>query len=283
MAAPLMRRVKSHRVEIQLAVWPGQGRNVLCVHGLTANCRCWDTIAGALSPEHRVSAMDLRGRGLSGRPRSGYSIERHCRDIDGVMKGLGMEQVTLVGHSLGAIIALAFAARFPQRVERLVLIDGGGKLTEEQATRVFAGIKPALDRLGHVFPSMEAYLGLLKAAPFLNPWSEAIEAYFRYEAEEVKRGVRSRVRPAHVREELINLREVDIAGLYPAVSCPTLILRATDGLLAADDILLPREAADRMLREIPDARCVDVEGANHYSIVFQPNARRDRELLAFLE
>jgi len=50
-----------------------------------------------------------------------------------------------------------------------------------------------------------------------------------------------------------------------------------------DNILLPEQALDKMLREIPDARYVDIAGSNHYSIVMQPDKRRDAAILAFLE
>jgi len=62
-----------------------------------------------------------------------------------------------------------------------------------------------------------------------------------------------------------------------------LILRATEGMVAQDDILLPEEALKMMLQEIPDAKCVNLQGANHYSIVLQPNKKRDHAILAFLE
>jgi len=282
-AEPLMKRVKGDGVKIHLAEWQGEERTVLCIHGLTANCRCWDTIAEALWPGHRVLAMDLRGRGLSEKPPTGYSIDHHCRDIGALLDDLGVEKAALMGHSLGAYISLAFTAQNPDRVERLVLVDGGGKLSEEQTAKVFAGIKPSLDRLGQIFPSFEAYLDVMKQAPFLRPWSRAFEIYYRHEIEEVEGGVRSRVQPEHIQEERENLGKVDIALFYRQVRCPVLILRATEGLLARDDILLPEDAVNRMLEEIPSATKVDVEGANHYMIVFQPNKTRDQALRNFLD
>ena len=187
-----------------------------------------------------------------------------------------------MGHSLGAVIALALAAQHPDRVEKTVLFDGGGSLSKEQMAKVFAGIKPALDRLGRVFPSFSAYTDPLKKALFLQPWSDYHEVYFRYETEKTGEGVCSRVRPGHIEEEIANMKGVDAAGFYPNVVCPVLILRATDGMLAEDDILLPEEAVEKMIAEIPDARRVDVGGTNHYSILFEPNATRDRAILDFV-
>ena len=282
MDSPEMIRTRGDGIDIQLALWKGEGRAIICVHGLTANCRCWDTMAESLAPNYKVIALDLRGRGLSEKPPEGYCVEQHCRDIEAVIENLGIERPVLVGHSLGALIALAFAARRPEKTAGLALVDGAGCLSEEQFEKVLTGIKPALDRLGLVFPSFEAYTARLKQAPFLNPWSEALERYFRYEIEDVPDGVRSRVRPEHILEEIENLKEVNAADYYPRIRCPVLILHATEGTLSPDDRVLPESALQRMLKEIPDGRCVPINGANHYSILFQPNPARDDAVDNFL-
>ncbi|MBP1697843.1 MAG: alpha/beta hydrolase fold protein [Deltaproteobacteria bacterium] len=262
MSEPTMIKAKGDGVKIQLAVWQGKGKEILCVHGITANCRFWDCLASALAPRHRVIAMDLRGRGFSDKPPLGYSIKHHCKDIAALMDDLGLERPVLMGHSLGAFISLVFAAQYPARVDRLILVDGGGKLSEDQMAKVFAGIKPSLDRLGKIFPSFET---------------------FRYEIEEVQGGIRSRVHPNHIEEEAKNLKEVDSREFYKKVKSPTLILRATKGMLVEDDLLLPEDAVEQMVSEIPNAKRVDVEGANHYSILFQPNVKRDQSILDFLK
>ncbi len=283
MSKPRMVKAIGDGVKIQLAVWQGKGKRILCVHGITANCRFWDCLASALSPHHKVVAMDLRGRGLSQKPPKGYSIKHHCKDIAALMDDQGLKRLVVMGHSLGAFISLAFAAQYPERVDRLILVDGGGKLSESQMAKVFAGIKPSLDRLGQVFPSLETYLSLMKQAPYLQPWNSYMETYFRYEIEKVQGGIRSRVHPKHIEEEARNLGKVDSREFYKRVKAPTLILRATKGMLAEDDLLLPENVVEQMVREIPDAKRVDVEGANHYSILFQPNAKRDQAILDFLK
>jgi len=283
MPTPIMIKAKGDGIKIQLAVWRGKGKQILCVHGITANCRFWDCLASALSPHHTIIAMDLRGRGLSDKPHTGYSTQHHCKDILALMNDQGLERPMLMGHSLGAFISLVFAARYPQKVSQLILVDSGGKLTKAQRARVFAGIKPSLDRLGKVFPSMKAYLLQMKQAPYLQPWNSYMETYFRYEVEKVKGGVRSRVHPKHIEEEAKNLGKVDPTKFYKRVKAPTLILRATKGMLAEDDLLLPGGVADRMVREISNAKRVDVEGTNHYSILFQPEKARDQAILEFLD
>jgi pimeloyl-ACP methyl ester carboxylesterase len=283
MPEPIMLKAKGDSVSIQLAVWEGKGKEILCIHGITANSRFWDCLASVLSPHHKVIAMDLRGRGLSDKPPTGYSIEYHCKDILALMDDQNLKRPVFMGHSLGAFISLVFAARYPQRVNRLILVDGGGKLSEVQMLKVFAGIKPSLDRLGKIFPSFDEYLSQMKQAPYLQPWNPYMETYFHYEVEKVEGGVRSRVHPEHIVEEATNLRNIDSATFYKQVICPTLILRATMGMLSGDDLVMPEDVAERMVQEIPSAKRVDIEGANHYSILFQPNKKRDQIILNFLE
>ena len=282
MTEPIMKTVAGHGVKIQLVQWGDEGKPILCIHGITANCRCWDVMASNLSPDHRVIAMDLRGRGRSESPDSGYSIEHHCKDILAILNDLGLEKAVLMGHSLGAFIALAFGAQHPNRVDRIILVDGGGKLSEIQMVKVFAAIKPSLDRLGRIFPSFEEYLNLMKTAPFLKEWTPALETYYQYEIEAVDGGVRSSLNPAHIQEERENLGKMDVSQFYEKISCPMLILRATDGMVAEDDLLLPRDVVDTMVQKIPHARYVDIPGTNHYSIVFDQNGIRDRAIREFL-
>ena len=283
MSDPVMKRAEGDGIQIQLAAWEGEGQPILCVHGLTANCRCWDVMASSLTPENKIIAIDLRGRGLSDKPSAGYSLQHHIKDILCVLDDLKQERIVLMGHSLGAFISLAFAANFPERTEKIVLMDGGAQLTQDQWDKVTLAIKPSLDRLGQVFHSFEAYVANMKLAPFLQPWSRALEDYFRYESEAVEGGVRSRINPAHILEESQNIRQEEPAQYYSKVTCPVLILRATDGIFSNDDIVLPESAVDRMVSDIPEALRVDIQGTNHFSILLQPNEMRDQAIREFLE
>jgi pimeloyl-ACP methyl ester carboxylesterase len=278
-----MKKVKGDGVDINLAVWEGTGKPILCVHGITANCRCWDLLAKTLTPEYRVLAMDLRGRGRSDKPPAGYSLDYHLRDINCLLDDLKLENAVIMGHSLGAFIGLAFAAQYPQRTDRLILVDGGGDLSAEQLNKVFEGIKPALDRLGHNFPSAQAYLDKMKEAPYIHPWTPAIETYYRYEMEESDGGVRTNIDPAHIQEEAANIRKVASASFYSQLKCRVLILRAPIGLFSQEDLLLPEDVVRKMTAEIPGASRFDVEGTNHYGIVMQPHEARDKAIREFLE
>ena len=282
MTEPIMKRAKGDGVGIQLALWESEGENVFCIHGLTANSRCWDRIASGLNPQFRVLAMDLRGRGLSDKPSKGYSIHQHVEDVAALLEDQKLERVTLMGHSLGAYISLAFAARYPDRVRRLILMDAGGHLEQAQWDKIHVAIKPAVDRLGLVFATFEHYTAPLKLAPFLQPWTRFLDTYFRYETEEVSDGVRSRTPVEAILEEITHIRDFKAKPLYQAISCPVLILRATNGIISQEDLVLPEDAAEKMVKEMAHAECVDVLNSNHYSILFGENEMRDRAILNFL-
>jgi len=226
--------------------------------------------------------MDLRGRGRSEQPYSGYDIDHHCRDIEILLGSLGLNSIVLMGHSLGAYIATNYAVKHPDQVERMILVDGGAKLSDEQTQKVLDGIKGSLDRLGKVFPSFHEYRESMAKAPFLQPWLPSMNTFFQHELEILPEGVRSRIQASTIEEELTNLLEFDISSLYSQVQCPVLILRAKMGMLNHDDILLPDDVLGNMLMQIRDSRCVNVEGTNHYTILFQENEMRDQAIHAFL-
>jgi pimeloyl-ACP methyl ester carboxylesterase len=283
MREPIMKRARGDGVGIQLALWEGKGDAILCIHGLTANSRCWDRIVSGLVPDYRVLAMDLRGRGLSDKPAKGYSVAHHVRDVKNVLEDQALEQVILMGHSLGAFVSLAFAAQYPDRVRKLILVDAAGDLTEAQWDKIEGAIKPSVDRIGQVFPTFEDYTAPLKQAPFLQPWSRFLDTYFRYEIEEVEGGVSSRTPSEAIWEEISNIRHFVSSRFYSSISCPVLILRAPEGILSKDDVVLPEDAVEKMVRDMAHARYVDVAGTNHYAILFQANDTRDLAVRDFLK
>jgi len=277
-----MLRAPGDGLEIQLARWPGPKPAVLAVHGLTANCRCWDTMAQELGGQRELLAMDLRGRGRSDKPATGYSLENHCADIDAVLDHLGHERAALMGHSLGAYISLAYAATRPQRVERLILVDGGAVLSQEQWARVGEGIAPSLERLDKVFASCEQMISLSRGAPFLQPWNQALEDYYSYDCQEGPGGVVSGTSLATTQQERANLNQVDVSRFYPQVGCPVLVLRAAQGVLAPEQMVLPSDATANLLAALPQAELAEMHKLNHFTIIFHPHAERARAVETFL-
>jgi pimeloyl-ACP methyl ester carboxylesterase len=104
----------------------GSGPPVVLIHGMLNSSSHWQAVARRLASEYTVIAPDLIGHGDSAAPRGDYSLGAHAASIRDLLAAIGVEQATIVGHSLGGGVAMQFFYQFPQRVERLVLISSGG-------------------------------------------------------------------------------------------------------------------------------------------------------------
>ncbi|MFQ6170052.1 alpha/beta fold hydrolase [Oryzobacter sp. R7] len=104
----------------------GTGPVLLFIHGLLGSQRQWAHLVDRLDDSHRLVVPDLFGHGSSAKPVGDYSLGAHAATLRDLLDRLGIEQVTLVGHSLGGGIAMVFSYLFPERVERLVLVASGG-------------------------------------------------------------------------------------------------------------------------------------------------------------
>ena len=101
----------------------GEGPAVVLLHGYGETGDMWVPMAADLARDHRVIVPDLRGLGLSSKPSGGFDKKTQAGDVAGVLAALGIEQIDLVAHDIGNMVAFQFAARRPERVRRLVLID----------------------------------------------------------------------------------------------------------------------------------------------------------------
>jgi len=104
----------------------GTGPVLLFIHGILGSQKQWAHLVDVLDDDHRLVVPDLFGHGDSAKPVGDYSLGAHAATLRDLLDSLGVEQVTLVGHSLGGGIAMVFSYLFPERVERLVLVASGG-------------------------------------------------------------------------------------------------------------------------------------------------------------
>ena len=101
----------------------GSGPAVVLLHGYGETGDMWIPLARELMKDHQVIVPDLRGLGLSAKPAGGFDKKTQAADVAGVMDALGATRADVVAHDIGNMVAFQFAARYPQRVRRLVLID----------------------------------------------------------------------------------------------------------------------------------------------------------------
>ena len=104
----------------------GSGPPLLLIHGIGDSSQTWQDLIPILARNHLVIAPDLLGHGSSAKPRADYSVAAYANGMRDLLGVLGIDRVTLVGHSLGGGVAMQFAYQFPERTERLVLIASGG-------------------------------------------------------------------------------------------------------------------------------------------------------------
>lgn len=145
---------------LHLAAWDGDGPPLLLVHGMGANTHWWDECAGVLSRSFRPVALDLSGHGDSGR-RETYTSEGWVADLESARHCLGWPKFTLVAHSLGARVALEYAKRHGDRLDKLVAIDFLPVANQTKASR-FAKRKPVPTP---VYPSKDDVLGRFRLQP----------------------------------------------------------------------------------------------------------------------
>ena len=101
----------------------GSGPAVVLLHGYGETGDMWAPLAADLARDHTVIVPDLRGLGLSSKPAGGFDKKTQAEDVEGVLAALGAGRVDVVAHDIGNMVAFQFAARHPERLRRMVLID----------------------------------------------------------------------------------------------------------------------------------------------------------------
>ena len=138
----------------------GTGPAILLIHGIGDNSTTWDTVQSKLAQRFTVIAPDLLGHGKSDKPRADYSVAAYANGMRDLLSVLDIENVTVVGHSLGGGVAMQFAYQFPQLVERLILVGAGGVTKDVNIALRIASVPMgsealALLRLPMVLPALQ--------------------------------------------------------------------------------------------------------------------------------
>ena len=222
----------------------------LFVHGWQGDKSVWDGVIAALGPGADCVAVDLRGSGASPRPGP-YNLEQFAADLRETVESLGIAPVVVVGHSMGATVALRFALDSPELTHGLVLIapvpaSGGGYSAKGEAyLRATAG-DPAAARswLARTLrdPGANGTLDRLCAAAARTQREAALESFESW---------------AHA----------DFAEQTREIAVPALVI--------APEHDLPQSAEERVAALLPNARFVVLPDAAHYAIVELPHEIAD--------
>ena len=246
---PIDRDLVVNGLKLRLLDWGGDGRTpLLLLHGFTGHAHAWDTLAIALQPHFRVLALDQRGHGDS-EPADVYGPIVAFDDLSGVVDQLGLASAIFVGLSMGGRNAMYFASKRPDVVQKLVILDIGPEISK-RAAQAPAGP-----------PEPETWESIEQAAQHLyrgNPYPGI--HYYRWVASS---SLRARADGAlvwkwhpSVKERRANI-DMDWWGVLRSIPAPTLVLRG------AESPILDRDVAERMAKELPQGRFVEIPRAVH--------------------
>jgi len=247
---------------------------VLAIHGITSTSRSWLAPARALGDRAALIAVDLRGRGRSNHLPPPFGLDAHVRDMIAVLDHLGLERATVTGHSLGAYVAARLATSHPDRVDRLVLVDGGLVIPESQAAAdpeqfIDTFLSATLARLRMTFPDLEAYLDWWRQHPAVagsDVDPADLEAYAAHDLVGTPPELRSSINPQVVHDDGLDLFDHPDAD---RLQVPALLLCAPKGMIDDPHPMQPLAAVEAWAAADPGHRQgVQVPGVNHYTIAW---------------
>ena len=240
---------------------------VLCLHGLMRNSRDFEDLAPHLAVRYRVIVPDVRGRGFSARDPnfSNYQIPVYLNDLLLLCAGLGVERATIIGTSMGGLMAMVLAVMQPQRVAGIVLNDVGAEVDPQGLERIlgYAGKSVPLASWEQAVAQARTIYGTAWPGLSDERWERIARLSYRTNAQG---------QPEADADPLIAepLRDPKAAApnLWPLwgalAQVPILAIRG-----AQSDILNPATLA-RMQGEKPDLRVLEVAHRGHAPMLDEP-------------
>ncbi len=240
---------------------------LILMHGFTGHARMWDSFAQSMRERFRVIALDQRGHGeTQWAPADAYAPSELALDIETFVRALGLKSFSLVGLSMGGRASILYAGKRPSELKKLVIVDIGPEMDPAGRARIEQGAKS-----NDVFASRQAaFEQALKG----NPLADNAQLWHRiYHAMMLREDGKWTYRfdPA-LRDPQRPLPRGNPDILWQAlkqINVPTLIMRGEQS-----DVLT-KDCSQRMQRDTPDARLVEVPDSGHVIPVDQPQAFKD--------
>ena len=237
---------------------------MVLLHGFLGHGHAWDDFAHAFSRDYHILAVDQRGHGLSGWAKGGtYGLEDHFSDLSWIIDLLELDNIILIGHSMGGRNALFFTACLPEKVGRLIIIDSRPAASQRsiQALMSWLGTEgpktgtfdSLVTRISSAFPNLTRQTCRLIVA---NGYQEVSDRAFmpRYDLQ-----MRQDVADGGFEVE-------DLRPYLAGISCPVLVVRG------ANSPVLSLGAAQEMCRLFPDAKVAEIPSASHLPVQENPPA-----------
>lgn len=260
----------SQRLELHFVDWGNESKPpLLLVHGGKDHARSWDRVARALRDEHHVLAVDLRGHGDSDWAQgSTYTLPEYVLDVAQLIEVLGLAPVAIVGHSMGAAVSLYYAGVYPEKVRRLVAIEGMGAPPElralneqrelwETTTAWIDAVRSGARRQPRRYATIDEAAARMRAEnPNLSPGLAhhlTVHGVARNEDGSFGWKFDNASRPLFPQRGAPGALE----RLWQRISCPTLLVHGRDGWHGDP-------AQDGRAAHIANARVVEIPAAGHW-------------------
>lgn len=241
---------------------------VICVHGVGQHGGVFESLGQGLAAQgHSVVAVDLRGHGCSDREPP-WNAETQVDDLLETADALGIERATWIGHSFGGRLVAALAARTPERVDRLVLLDPGIQVPPDRALR-----SAEIDRLDWSFSTVDGAVNALLASDSVVAASREIVA--AYVSGAVQRGLDGRLRFGFCPSAAVVAWSEMTLPPPPIAQLPTLVVRAAVPLVDG-------RAQDRRYRDALGTLLTVVTVPNGHNVLWESPIETAAAIESFL-
>ena len=212
-------------LKVRYLDWGGDGPPLLALHGLASSAHWYDVVAPMLRDRYRLIAPDQRGHGQTTNAPSGYDWKTLSDDLAGLLDHIGVGEVGVMGHSWGGNVATNFAANYPDRVKRLIMIDGGffdGRIMPGATWEAFSQRLRPRDVTGDRQEFLERLRNQMGAI-----WSDEIERIVQTMVYEDENGqIQDILRPENQAQVIRAMWDDPASATLPRIECPTLIVPA---------------------------------------------------------
>ena len=240
-----------------------QATPMVCLHGLRAYGHWFDELAAAVSDRYRVLALDQRGRGETDWAAGGdYTREAYVSDVEAFVETLQLDRFILIGHSMGGLNAIHYAARHPERVLALGILDIGPEIDP-------AGMQRIRAELGETPTGFDSWQAAKAFLQMRHPKASEENRQTRLTwmlKEDADGRIAWRIDQAIFDPNLKPDDPQQTWELLSQIRCPTLILRG------GESDVLSVDTCQKMLTRIPDGRWVEIPGAGHMVLEDNPEA-----------
>ena len=256
-------KIKANGIQIEYDV-QGEGPWVVMSHSLACASAMWDEQVQALKGKYKVLRFDTRGHGGSDAPAEAYTLDMLADDLHGLLGKLGVGSPHFVGLSMGGMIGMTYALKYPRAFKSLVLCDTSSRIPPEAkpvwAERIQIATEQGMEPL--VEPTLKRWF----TEPFLAKRNSLIERVADMIRKTPARGY---VGCCHA------IPQIDLTGKLGAITCPVQVI------VGDKDVGTPVAMSEAIHRAIPSSELVIIPDASHLSNLEQP-AAFNAALLKFL-